>query len=48
LNGPPRSSTFDAVLAPVPEPSTWLLMIGGLGMLGAMLRRRRREALAAA
>lgn len=25
----------------VPEPSTWALLIGGLGMAGAMLRRRR-------
>ena len=25
----------------VPEPSTWALMIGGFGMAGAMLRRRR-------
>jgi hypothetical protein len=27
---------------PVPEPQTWALMIGGFGMIGAMLRRRRR------
>jgi hypothetical protein len=26
---------------PVPEPSTWALLIGGFGMAGAMLRRRR-------
>ena len=25
----------------VPEPSTWALMIGGFGMIGAALRRRR-------
>ena len=25
----------------IPEPSTWALMIGGLGMVGAMLRRSR-------
>jgi hypothetical protein len=25
----------------VPEPATWALMIGGFGMAGAMLRRRR-------
>lgn len=27
--------------AAVPEPATWALMIGGFGMAGAMLRRRR-------
>lgn len=27
--------------AAIPEPSAWLLMIGGLGMAGAVLRRRR-------
>ena len=28
-------------LAEVPEPSTWALMIGGFGLAGAALRRRR-------
>jgi hypothetical protein len=28
----------------VPEPASWALMIGGLGMAGAMLRRRRQAA----
>ena len=46
ISGTPLSVTFQAVLAPVPEPSTWLMMIGGLGMLGATLRRRRTPALA--
>ncbi|WP_243445738.1 PEPxxWA-CTERM sorting domain-containing protein [Polymorphobacter arshaanensis] len=27
--------------APVPEPASWALMIGGFGMVGATLRRRR-------
>lgn len=30
-----------SVEAAVPEPATWALMIGGLGMVGAMLRRQR-------
>ncbi|HZZ32489.1 MAG TPA: NF038122 family metalloprotease [Phenylobacterium sp.] len=32
--------------AAVPEPSAWALMIAGLGMMGAVLRRRRTLALA--
>ena len=27
--------------ASVPEPSTWMLMIGGLGLVGASMRRRK-------
>ena len=41
LLGPPTAVTFAATLAAVPEPSTWLMMTGALGGLGAMLRRRR-------
>ena len=33
-------------IAGVPEPGTWALMIGGLGLTGALLRRRRALALA--
>ena len=33
------AASFDAA---VPEPTTWALMIGGFGMAGWMLRRRRR------
>ena len=32
------TATFTASAAP--EPSTWMLMIGGIGLIGAMLRRR--------
>jgi hypothetical protein len=31
----------------VPEPATWTFMIGGLGLVGAVLRRRRSAAAAA-
>lgn len=30
----------------VPEPTTWALMIGGMGLVGAVLRRRRATSLA--
>ena len=32
----------------VPEPATWAMMIGGFGLLGTTLRRRRRAIVAAA
>lgn len=35
-------------VAAVPEPGVWALMIGGFGMAGAMLRRRRQSGLALA
>jgi hypothetical protein len=35
-------------VAAVPEPGTWALMIGGFGLAGAMLRRRRQSVLALA
>ncbi|SIO16668.1 PEP-CTERM protein-sorting domain-containing protein [Parasphingorhabdus marina DSM 22363] len=28
--------------APVPEPSTWAMMIGGFGLVGGAMRRRRK------
>jgi hypothetical protein len=36
--------TFDtSVVAAVPEPSTWALMLGGFGMLGGALRSARKK-----
>jgi hypothetical protein len=35
----------DPTFGAVPEPATWALMIGGFGMAGATLRRRRTVAL---
>ncbi len=39
-----NSLEFDNVAAaPVPEPSTWVFMIAGVAMLGAIVWRRRRQ-----
>ena len=43
--GGPQSLYVDArigagALAPIPEPATWAMMIGGFGMAGAAMRRR--------
>ena len=43
----PSSPVFNATLASdavsaAPEPGTWALMLGGVGAMGLMLRRRRR------
>lgn len=37
------SGTFD-ISAPVPEPATWAMMIGGFALAGAVMRRRRTQA----
>ncbi len=36
--------TFSATISAVPEPASWTMMIAGVGMLGAALRRRPRIA----
>ena len=33
--------TFTPVLAAIPEPATWAMMIAGFGMVGGTMRRRR-------
>ncbi|MBS0331409.1 MAG: PEPxxWA-CTERM sorting domain-containing protein [Proteobacteria bacterium] len=42
LAAAPADSNFKGVsFAPVPEPAAWALMIGGFGLVGAAVRRRR-------
>jgi len=35
------STTTLYALAPVPEPETWAMLVAGLGLVGAVARRRR-------
>ena len=37
--------TYDALGGAVPEPATWAFAIGGVGIVGAAMRRRNRLAL---
>ncbi len=37
-----NGSALDLNFTPVPEPSTWILMIAGLATMGALIRRSRR------
>lgn len=39
--------SIDDLAATVPEPGTWALMIGGFGLVGASMRRRREVAITA-
>jgi hypothetical protein len=42
--GGSRWGTWIGVISVVPEPSTWLMMVLGLGAVGSMMRRRQAEA----
>jgi hypothetical protein len=37
-------SLLSQTIAPVPEPETYALMLGGLGVVGFMARRKRKQA----
>ena len=39
---PPPAATPPAATPAVPEPATWAMMVGGFGLVGGALRRRRR------
>jgi hypothetical protein len=41
--GPSGAGLFGAVIAPVPEPSTWAMMILGFAGIGFMAYRRSRK-----
>lgn len=43
LSGSASDAGYTVTLAPaVPEPETWALMLSGIGLMGAMVRRRRQ------
>lgn len=44
INGYPDGQIATAHVAPVPEPSTWVMMLVGFGAAGAAMRRTRAKA----
>lgn len=47
LKGTASQATYTVTLAPVPEPETWAMLLSGIGLLGAVARRRRSAVLGA-
>ncbi|WP_348755892.1 histidine phosphatase family protein [uncultured Aquincola sp.] len=47
INGQPYVTRWQGTALPVPEPSQWALMLGGLAAVGAWVRRRRAAGIAA-
>lgn len=44
----PPAPPAPPIVSAVPEPSTWIMMIAGIGLIGVQLRRRRPSAARAA
>lgn len=42
-NTPPTPPAPPPVPSPVPEPTAWAMLLAGAGLIGGMLRRRRRS-----
>ena len=43
FNAGPLAYGFDFSLTATPEPATWLIVLGGVGLIGAAARRRRYQ-----
>lgn len=43
LDGLSTPGTFFVTIAPVPEPASWALMVGGFALVGGALRHRRKS-----
>lgn len=42
--GTSSNAAFNLTLAPVPEPETYAMLLAGLGLMGAIARRRKKAA----
>jgi hypothetical protein len=43
LSGSGEAASYTVTLAPVPEPETYALLLAGLGLMGAVARRRQSK-----